>query len=178
MAKHHKKGDGVKLVGSPSELINTLLKDRAERKEVTGQVTGHGPKHKQVLSALVLKRLYKLVKTIEENTGLAFTEQKGLPLTVGKDDDEMIIPFPIPLNVSSTLSKKKIVKAISKAPAHEVLTFTMALQVVEWAISSLTKKTNGSTKKQKTSIHKKKLQLANSKMFDGVIESNGLPNKE
>jgi hypothetical protein len=177
MAKHHKKGDGVKLVGSPTELINTLLKDRPERKKVTAQVTGHGPKHKQVLSALILKRLYKLVNTIEENTGLAFTEQKGLPLTVGKDDDEMIIPFPIPLNVSSVLSKKKIIKAISKAPAHEALTFTMALQVVEWAISSLTKKTNAPTKKKKATIPKKKLQLADKKMLDGVIESNGLPNK-
>jgi hypothetical protein len=178
MAKHHKKGDGVKLVGSPSELINTLLKDPTERKEVTAHVTEHGSKHKQVLSALLLRRLYKLVKTIEENLGQRFIVQKGLQLTLGKHEDEMVIPLPIPINVSSGLSKKKTLKAISKAPAHEALTFTMALQVVEWSISSLTKKPIGSSKKQKASIHKRKLQLANSKMLDGVIESNGLTDHE
>lgn len=44
MAKNHKKGDGVKLVGNPSKLINVLFKDATERKAVTAQVTDHGPK--------------------------------------------------------------------------------------------------------------------------------------
>ncbi len=178
MAKNHKKGAGVKLVGNPSELINTILKDAADRKDVTAQVTEHGPKHKQVLNALLLRRLYKLVRTIEEKTGKEFSEQKGFTLTVGKEEDEMQLPFAIPVNVSSGFDKKKIIKAISKAPAHEALTFTISLQVIEWAINSLAKAPKVVSKKKNASAQKNGLQIVNNKMLDGVMDSNGISDKE
>jgi hypothetical protein len=177
MAKNHKKGDGVKLVGSPSDLINALLKDPTERKEALNQITGHGPKHKQVLDALLLKRLYKLVKAVEENTGRHFIEQKGLPLTVGKDDDEMLLPLPIPVNISSGFNKKKIVKAISKAPAHEALTFTMSLHVIEWAINSMTTPPRAKNKNQVEATTRRKLKIDNTDLSKINLELDGVAHK-
>lgn len=178
MAKNHKKGDGVRLLGSPSELVSILLKDAGERKEVIAQVTEHGPKHKQVLTALVLRRLYKLLRTIEAKTGKKFIAQKGFTLTVAKDEDDMQLPFAIPINVSSGFDKKKIVKAISKAPIHEALTSAMCLQVLEWAIDSLTKTPKVVSKKHDSSAQKNRLRIANTKMLDGVMDSNGISDKE
>jgi len=138
MAKQHKKGAGVKLVGSLAELINKILKAPADRKMVTALVKDHGSKHIQVMNALLLKRLYKLIVAIEENTGEKFSEQKGLSLTIGKDDDELTLPLPIPINVSSGFDKKKIAKALSKAPAAQAISFIMNVQAIEWAIISIT----------------------------------------
>jgi hypothetical protein len=174
MSKKHKKGEGVKLVGNPFELINALLKDPAERKEALDRITGHGPKHKQVLAALLLKRLYKLVKAIEENTGRHFIEQKGLPLTMGKDNEEMVLPFPVPVNVSSGFSKMKIVKAISKAPAHEAITFAMCLQVIEWAISSLGTQPKAKSKNHVEATNKRKLKIDNTDLSKKTLESDGV----
>jgi len=75
--KPHHKGEGVKLAGSPEELISLLIADASEREWANDQIANEGPRHKQVLSALLLKRLYKLVQATEKSTGTYFQLQKG-----------------------------------------------------------------------------------------------------
>ncbi len=74
------KGEGVKLVGSPKQLVNLMIKANENRKWVINELVNEGPKHKQVLNALLLKRLYKLVQTIEKSNKVEFTLHKGYNL--------------------------------------------------------------------------------------------------
>ena len=137
MAKHHlntkHKGEGVKLVGSPKELINLMLKETREKKWVTDELLNEGPKHKQVLNALLLKRLYKLVQTIEKNSKVEFAIQKGHDLV---SEDKKVLPIQMPIILRRGLDNKKVAKAISHAPEHEVLAYAMCIQVIEWAIKT------------------------------------------
>lgn len=143
MAKHHSenqhKGEGVKLIGSPEELINLLIKDEKANKWVTNEIENEGPKHKQVLNALLLKRLYKLVITIETESNTKFILQKGYELLKEKED-EKIIPILLPINLGASADTEKITGAISHAPNHETLAFAMFLQIIEWAIKVKSKK--------------------------------------
>ncbi len=134
------KGEGVKLVGSPQELINLMITDVTKKKSATDQIINEGPKHKQVLSALLLKRLNKLVQTIEHSSNTKFTLQKGSELTLEKENKKTILPIAFPLNIDSGLDEKKVVEAISYAPEHEALVYAMSIQVIEWAIKAASKK--------------------------------------
>ncbi len=138
---HDHKGAGVKLVGSPEKMIDLLIVGDKERKRVGDQIINHGSKHKQVLTALLLKRLFKLVQTIEKSSGTKFVMQEGFELTVEKDDKDkdIVLPIIFPINLGSGVDEKKIIKAISHAPEHEALVYTIYMQVVEWAIKASTK---------------------------------------
>ena len=138
---HDHKGEGVKLVGSPEKMIDLLIVGDKERKRVKDQVVNHGSRDKQVLTALLLKRLFKLVQTIEKSSGTKFAMQEGFELTVEKDeqDKELMLPVLFPVNLGSGVDEKKIVKAISHAPEHEALVYAIYLQVVEWAIKTSVK---------------------------------------
>ena len=129
-------GAGVKLIGSSSELINLMISDGDQKKRATKSLDSGGPKHKQVLSALLCKRLHRLVKTIEKTSGTSFALQQGYVLPLKNEDDELDLSIPIPINLGRGIDKQKIIKVISDAPEHEALIFVMALQVIEWAIGA------------------------------------------
>jgi hypothetical protein len=131
------KGKGVKLVGSPHELINLLVADTQQNHHATRQIVHEGPKHKQVLTALLLKRLFKLVQTIEKTSKTKFSLQKGVQLIMLKDDVEHILPIAFPLNIDTDKDEKKIIKLIAHAPEHEALAYAMCLQVIEWILKTV-----------------------------------------
>lgn len=129
------KGHGIKLVGNPEKLLSLLIKNPKEEKWAFKELTREGPKHKQVLSALLLLRVYKLLQTVEKSSGTPFNLQEGFEVVI--DGTEKILPVLFPINITSKENKKKIVKAVSHAPEHEMLAYSMALQVIEWAIKTI-----------------------------------------
>ena len=135
------KGKGVKLVGSPEKMIDLLILGDKERKRVGDQIINHGSKHKQVLTVMLLKRLFKLVQTIEKSSGAKFAMQEGFEITVEKEDKEkgIVLPIIFPINLGIGVEEKKIIKAISHAPEHEALVYAIYMQVVEWAIKASAK---------------------------------------
>jgi len=137
--KKHHKGEGAKLAGNPEKLISLMITDADKRKHAVDEIVNEGPKHKQVLSALLLNRLYKLVQAIEKNNDGNFSLQKGFDITPSNDEEENILAIPVPINLGTGLDAKKVVEAISKSPEHELLTYAMCLQVVEWGIKASTK---------------------------------------
>ena len=105
MAKHHSKerikGEGFELAGNPEKLINLLLADENERKWVANQLENEGPKHKQVLTALLCNRLYEMVKAVEKSSGYNFALQEGYELIIEKDKDSKLLPVAVPVNAGS-----------------------------------------------------------------------------
>ncbi len=136
------QGEGAKLVGSPEKIIDMLFLGDKERKRVGDQIINHGPKHKQVLRALLLKRLLKLVQTIEKSSGTKFEMQEGFEVKVDRSDKdkERVLPVIFPINLEGAVDERKIIKAISRAPEHEALVYAVYIQVVEWAIKASPKK--------------------------------------
>ena len=137
--KPHHKGEGIKLAASPEELISLLIADAAERAWANNQIANEGPRHKQVLSALLLKRLYKLVQVTEKSTGTAFELQKGYEIVKEKEEEVVTLPVSIPINLGAGADKEMIAEAVTHAPEHESLAYIMALQVIEWAIKAAPK---------------------------------------
>jgi hypothetical protein len=125
-------------VGSPEELINLMVKDVKEKKWAMDQLVNEGPRHKQVLSALLIQRLFKLVQTIEKNSGAKFVLQKGVALVKINDEGKKVLPVTLPIN--SDGDKKQIAEAVSHAPEHETLVYNMCIQVIDWVINTTSKK--------------------------------------
>jgi hypothetical protein len=145
MAKHHekkphKKGVGVELIGSPDELINLLVRDSEERTWALDQVINEGPDHKQVYSALLLKRLFKLVKSIEKSTGIPFEPQKGNAIVAHRPEHEETIPISLPLTNGHRAQEEEITNVLSHSPGHELVAFGALLQAIEWGIKALDRK--------------------------------------
>jgi len=134
-------GEGVKLVGSPEKIIDILITGNKEKEWAADLLINHGSKHKQVLTAMLLKRLYKLVETIEKNTGAKFVMQEGYEFSTEKDE---VLPILMPINLGTGIDAEKIMKAISHTPEHEALAYAIYMQVVEWAIKSLVKNDSAS----------------------------------
>ncbi len=134
--KGHPKGMGVALVGNPDELIKLLISDVATQEHIHDQIINEGPEHKQVLSALLLRRLFKLVKALGKCCDAKFVLQQGSNIVVEKHDVLTEIPVPMPLNVGSKVSKNDIIKSIANAPEHEALLFAMSMQAIEWSIKA------------------------------------------
>jgi len=143
MSKHdskpHHKSEAVELVGSPEALIDLLIKDMDLNKWATEHIVNGGPKHKQVLTALLMKRLYALVQAIEKNTDTEFSLQEGYVLTEEKGKVGDVLPVRLPIHLDRGLDAKKVLEAVSKAPEHEVLAYAIGLQVIEWAIKATSK---------------------------------------
>ncbi len=135
---HDHRGEGIKLVGNPNDLVDLMIADPADRKWAMEQIVDEGPKHKQVMNALLFMRLDKLVKTVEKSTGATFELQNGLELI--NDRNQTVIPAELPVNVAIGKSREEIANAISHAPEHEALSIAMCLQVIEWAISTISEK--------------------------------------
>ena len=140
------KGEGVKLIGIPVELIDLMIPSGDERKTAIEEVDNEGPKHKQVFSALLLNRLYKMVRTIEKSSGTKFALQEGYELIKEHEGNDVALSVSVPINVGSDLEKKQIADAISQAPEHEALVYAICLQAIEWTISA--SKSIPETKKQ------------------------------
>ena len=136
-----RKGEGVKLVGNPEKMIELLLMGDEEKKWTTDHIVDYGSRHKQVLTAMLLKRLYKLVQTIEKSSGIKFVMQEGFELKLKKDDEgkKMVLPVIFPINLGSSVDGEKIIKVLSNAPEHEALVYAIYMQVVEWAIKASAK---------------------------------------
>jgi hypothetical protein len=143
MPKHNEKphhaAEGIKLVGSPAPLIDLLFKDQELNAWVTAHIVNEGPKHKQVLSTLLVKRLYALVLAIEKSMDEVFALQKGHEITSDKNEKGDVLPITIPINLDPGMDSRKVVEAIAKAPEYEVLAYAMGLQVIEWAINATSK---------------------------------------
>jgi len=140
MAKHHKEheqGTGLELIGNYDELINLIIKNKKEKEWALHEVLNEGPKHKQVYSALLLKKMYELVQSVEKQTGTTFTPQQGVVLVSHKD--EMEIPVPLALNGVNKHKLEAVAAALSPSPAHESIAFNSLLQGMEWSISALNK---------------------------------------
>jgi hypothetical protein len=137
--KPHHKSEGVKLVGSPAALIDLLIKDEDLNKWATEHIVNEGPKHKQVLTALLLKRLYALVQSIEKSTNTVFVLQEGYELTKEKGA-KGVLPVSLPIHLGLGMNADIVAEAVSKAPEHEVLAYSMGLQVIEWAIKAVSRK--------------------------------------
>jgi hypothetical protein len=137
--KPHHKSEGVKLVGSPAAMIDLLIKDADLNKWATEHIVNEGPKHKQVLTALLLKRLYALVQSIEKSTDTEFVLQEGYNLTKEKGVKGDVLPVRLPVHLSVGMNADIVAEAVSKAPEHEALAYAMGLQVIEWAIKATSK---------------------------------------
>jgi hypothetical protein len=61
------------LFGNPKDLFNILIKDDKEKKWATYQLINKCPKHKQELSAILIKRLFKLVQRDDKSVGTKFS---------------------------------------------------------------------------------------------------------
>jgi hypothetical protein len=145
MAKHHekkphKKGVGVELIGKPDELINLLVKDPEEKTWALNQVINEGPDHKQVYSALLLKRLFKLVKSIEKSTGTPFEAQNGNTIVAHRPEHEETIPVALALSNGYRAQEVEITNVLSHSPGHELVAFGALLQAIEWGIKALDQK--------------------------------------
>jgi hypothetical protein len=136
-SKHNNEGEGTRLIGSPEELINRLITGESEKNWALNQLVNEGSKHKQVLTALLLNRLYKLILTVEKNTEETFELQEGFPLAGLNGDGEILFPLQIPLNLGKDAKTEEIIEAISHASKHEALAFAMAVQVIEWVINTM-----------------------------------------
>jgi len=140
--RHH-EGDGIKLIGNPTELVELMFPGKKEQGDAMYQIENEGPMHKQVFNSLLLNRFFRLVKTIEKNSGEKFVLQEGYELTKTEDGNEVTIPVEIPINLGTDLEKKQIADAIAHAPLHEMLIYAMSLQVIEWAITATEKQIKG-----------------------------------
>lgn len=143
MAKHHDKkphvqGAGTDLIGTPDELITSLIPNPEDQEWAISEVVNEGPAHKQVFSALLLKRMHKLVQQIEAQTGTMFSAVKGVDITSAKEG------YTLPVQLPATVAKKEeleaITEAISHSPAHELVAFSALLQAIEWSLKSVKNK--------------------------------------
>ena len=134
--KAHPTAVGIVPGGKPGELIRLLIKNKTERALAIDEITNHGPAHKQVLSSLLLKRLYKLVQVLEKATGAEFSPQEGYLVTAQNHDLEVLIPVALPLQTGSKKAKENIIRAVTPAPVHEILVYAICLQAIEWGIKA------------------------------------------
>ena len=64
MAKqHHKKREGLKLMGRRDGLLNLIIGNKQEKEWATERLIYVGPPRKQVLNSLLLNRLAAFVST-------------------------------------------------------------------------------------------------------------------
>ena len=129
-----KKKDTLKELGSAKALVNLMVKDGGDSKWVTNELEREGPKHKRILTVLLLKRLNTLVKALEKKNAAEFTLYKGILIPV--EDSEKSFPISFPIAIGSSKEKEKIARAIAHAPGHEILAYAVCLQAVEWAIKT------------------------------------------
>ena len=136
-AKHHLTGEGVKLISTPTELIELMIPGPNERQAAIHEIDNEGPSHRQVFSALLLNRLNKMIHAVEKANNVKFKLQEGFELVKDDHGKDEVLFVELPVSLGSDLLKKQIADAISHAPEHEALVYAMCLQAVEWTILSI-----------------------------------------
>ena len=132
--KPKEKGLGLKLVGSPAALISKLIADEQSAEWALNQIVNEGPPHKQVQNALLFKQLLQLVTTIEQASGSQFKLQKGHTVTSKGPEHEMQLPVTLPVSSTKGIAEsEELLEKIAKGPEHEILMYSMVLQILEWA---------------------------------------------
>ena len=139
--KQKNSGEKAVLSATPEKLVNLLITNSKARKRATAQLNHKGAKHKQLLTTLLLQRLYKLTQVIEKNTGEPFVLQQGFAVINKKKEDRFLFPMPVPIRIDPGLDYKKAAKAVLQLPEHNALAFTMCMQVIEWVIKTTGKQT-------------------------------------
>ena len=119
------------------DLIRILVRDDEAKGKILHQIEKQGPKHKQLLSKILLTRLYKLVKTIEKSCEVSFKLQNGEEINIKHKKHQSAIPIELPDQSFDCKENKKEFKILADAPEHELLAYMMSLQVIEWAINSI-----------------------------------------
>jgi hypothetical protein len=117
-------------------MINLMIEGNEDRAWATTQIEHEGPKHKQIMSALMLKRLYKLIRNIERASGTKFEPAAGYELVKTKDEVETLIPVALVVDLGSDADKQKVAECISMAPEDESVAFAMYMQAIEWGIKA------------------------------------------
>ena len=106
-SKHSNEGTGARLIGSPEKLINLLITGESEKNWALNQLVNEGSKHKQVLTALLLSRLYKLILIVEKRTEETFELQDGYPLASHNGEGDILFPLEIPLKLGKDAETEK-----------------------------------------------------------------------
>lgn len=132
---HDHNTEELRLIETPNELIDMLIADATKRKWATEQLINGGSKHKQVLNALLLSRIYELVQVVEDSSEKLFELQDGYEIIKDIDGEDMVFPVLMPINMGPDVDKQKVADAIALAPEHDTLAYTFAIQVIEWTIS-------------------------------------------
>ena len=70
---HHKKKkhlhhSAMNPAGSPDALVSLLITADKDEKNAVDRLIKKGSRHKRVLNTILLKRLYKLVETVEKSS--------------------------------------------------------------------------------------------------------------
>jgi hypothetical protein len=100
-------------------------------------INAYLPRHTQVFSALLLNRLYKLMRTVEKASGTRFVLQEGYPLNKEVDGMATVLPIAIPITIGNDLEKKQMADAISAARSYDLLVNAISLQIIEWSIHTV-----------------------------------------
>jgi hypothetical protein len=130
--------EGVKLLGNPVDLFDLLITDVKEKKWALDLLINESPKHKQILSTLLVNRLFKLVNTEEKNTGTENKDQYNTDVPKGSLAKTKVVS--ISSSIFDKPVKKKVSVTVSKEHENETIVYAMCIQVIEWAINATQKK--------------------------------------
>lgn len=136
--KQKEKGVGAKLIGNPSKFIEKIIADRKSSKWVTDQLVNEGPPHKQLMNALLLKHLAAFVTSVEKSTGTDFNLKKGRKLVSHHHEHTTHLPLDLVPEAFKPFAKnKKAFEKMTGGPEHELVLYTMLLQVLDWASEAI-----------------------------------------
>ncbi len=136
------KEEKIKLMAAPEKLIGLLIPGAKKRKWVADKLVKETSKHKQLLTGLLLQRLYKLVQNISITSGVPFVLQPGFVVVQDGEENRFSFPLPIPLLIEPGMEYKKVAKALIHLPEQEALAYAISMQVVEWVIKTTEKNLN------------------------------------
>ncbi len=138
-----KKKSVAALAGNTEKFLKKFVSEKEQLEWCMEQLEYEGPEHKQVMNALLVNSLQPLVKEIEKLSGTAFSLQKGEELYGIHPEHLQEIPIPFPVVVNDAGAVKKITKVIAHAPDHEILTYALLAQIVQWSTKALKKAGKG-----------------------------------
>ncbi len=114
-------------------LLALFIKKKEDREWAHEEIVYGGPRHKQVLSSLLLSKAFDLITQTEQRTGETFTPVKNTPVFNHKYEEEYTMPVDAILSEDND-DREAIAEMISKAPDHESLVYLMVLQAMDWAL--------------------------------------------
>jgi hypothetical protein len=133
------KSNSPALIEVNEALLNRLFSNPDEQHWALDVLQNQGSEQQRVLAALMLKRIGKLLTTIEVSHGVQFVLQQGEVLMNTEHTHREITSVPLPLHLGFEYNQKQIAASVSHAPLNEILLFTVSLQVIDWAIKIVAK---------------------------------------